>query len=214
MPLMAALFAVGLLSAVAPRLLAATEIAEYGRIGQRLGRGELDGRELSSAIADYREALSWFDSGAYRGDLGQVYFAAARFYADDTKRRLALVDRAAMLDIEALRRDPGQPFLWSQLAVALAQTRGLDVTFAKVLKQAILAAPRTRPLVFARADLGIRAWPRLDEELRALVKEQVVQAVEIDPRRLRRHLPGPNHRRLVRHLLAEDRALVERFLRY
>ena len=192
--MLALVFAASLLAASVPRLLAAAEVAEYGRIGQRLGRGELDGRQLAKALADHRDALDWFDTGEYRGNLGQVYFAAARFYVDDTKRRLALVDRAATLDIEALKRDPGQPFLWSQLAVALAQTRGLGEDFRKVLKQAVLAAPRTPPLVFVRADLGIRAWPRLDPEMRALIKEQVIQAARIDPRRLRRTLPGPNHR--------------------
>lgn len=197
----------------APRLLAVAQVAEYGNVSERLGSGELGGGALSTAISDHRAALSWFEDGKTRGDLGQLYFAAARLYAEDPQRRRVLLDQAAQHYAEALARDPGQPFLWTQLTIAHAQTRGMDPQLDRLLKLAIEAAPRTRGLIFARADLGIRAWPRLGEETRALVKDQIVQAVMHDPKRLGRSIPGPNHRRLVRHLLAEDPALLERFLR-
>lgn len=205
-------FALILLGLAAPRLMAAAQVAEYGTVGERLGRGEISGAELSNAASAHREALAWLDSGLYHGDLGQLYFAMARLH-DDPARRRALLERAAAYDSAALQREPGQPFLWTQLAAARAQTRGMDAEFLRVLRLAIETAPRTRQLIFARADLGLRAWPLLDEAARQRVREQIVQAVRLEPARLRRHLPGPNHRRLVRHLLAEDPAMVERFLR-
>ncbi len=206
-------FALGLLATAAPRLMAAAQVAEYGTLSERLGRQKIDGPELARAVGDHRKALAWIDDGKYRGDLGQIFFASARLNLEDPPRRVLLLEQAAESDRLALALDPGQPFLWTQLAVALAQTQGMDADFQRILKQAILVAPRTKSLVFARADLGLRAWPLLDAETRSLVTQQIALAVKLDPRRFRRSIPGPNHRRLVRHLLAEDPALVERFLR-
>lgn len=207
------LFALSLLAIVVPRLLAVAQVAGYGDVSDRLGSGELAGGALAKAISDHRAALTWSDNGRHRGDLGQLYFAAARSYADDPARRSALLEQAARNYEDALSRDPGQPFLWTQLAIAQAQISGMDARFAGILRLAIEVAPRTPRLVFSRADLGIRAWPRLDAHTRALVKEQIVQAARLDPKRLGRSIPGPNHRRLVRHLLADDPALLQRFLR-
>lgn len=211
--LLSAVFACALLGAAVPRLIAAAQVAEYGNLSERLGRQEIGAADLPRAIADHRAALAWFDNGADRGNLAQLYFATARIYRDDPQRRLALLEQAAESGRAALGQDPGQPFLWTQLATSLAQTQGMDAGFRGVLRQAILVAPRNKRLIFARADLGLRAWPLLDAETRALVTGQIVQAVQQHPRRLRALVPGPNHRRLVRHLLAaEDPALVRRFL--
>ncbi|MEX0921668.1 MAG: hypothetical protein WD489_07500 [Rhodovibrionaceae bacterium] len=212
--LLSAGFALALLGAAMPRLFAAAQVAEYGTLSERLGRQQLDGAELSRAIGDHRDALRWFEDGRTRGDLGQIYFAAGRLYLDDPLRRRALLLQAAEQDREALSRDPGQPFLWTQLAVALAQTQGMGEDFRRVLHQSIVVAPRTQRLIFVRADLGLRAWPLLDAATQELVTGQIVQAVEQDPPRFRRSIPGPNHRRLVRHLLAvENPELIDRFLR-
>jgi len=174
-----------------------------------------DSDAVAKRLQAYERAVAWNDAGHYHATLSELYFSAAEVLRGQPGANpYPFLERAAYEAREGLLRNPAQPRQWTILAAAAVQTRGLQDDFSGLLKQAILADPIYERLVFLRTDLGLRTWPRLDEQTKGLVAQQLLLAMEAHPVRVGRMITGPNQARLVRSLLSKRSDLLASFNRW
>lgn len=197
--------AVALVAAALPRFVVGLLVDRHELVFYHLEQG----REIRaydrmwSAVASYEAALGWSDDPQLHQRLAQLYLAVARDAALDPGRRLLLLTRSIAHQREALAAAPADSYAWVQLAVALFGTEGVTPAFERAYRRSIETAGHAPALAATRALLGLRAWPQLQPETRALVGEQVALATEVDARGLVRQMGSQGERRLALSLLAQ-----------
>jgi tetratricopeptide (TPR) repeat protein len=195
-PAWPALFALalgGVLVAMAtPRLMAGISIEPYDALLRDLGKGK--GAELAQlleAAKDFEVALGWYANAEDSADLAAIYFVAASQFPADHVLRQDFLRRAVQHDRETLQRAPAQPYAWARLALAVTNLEGDSELARQALVQSLRRAPWQPSLAQLRAGMGLRQWPQLDDETRALVRLQIRLAAEVDPRGLVAVVPTP-----------------------
>ncbi len=132
---------------------------------------------LLLAIRDYESNSSW------RRD-GRAYAHYARllchFSEVSNNQNAAGVYRSRCLEAygEALQREAGLPFAAYDFAETLSNARRYNDDLNRAYKQSVHAGPALPTLIRARAQLGLRIWPVLDDAGQAMVIDQIARHVE------------------------------------
>ena len=164
----AALLGLALLALGVPRLMAG--LAE-ARGDPRILAAPAPPAELHRLAESRRASLAWMRSGEALKTLGA---AEAEFAGSGEEAKRA----DAMSDLEkGLALAPADPAGW----LRLAELRGTsDPGMIKALRLSIYTGAREPGLLLRRLDLGLAAWPSLDEELRTLMRDQIRHAASLD----------------------------------
>ncbi|MGE0151806.1 MAG: hypothetical protein AB7R90_04260 [Reyranellaceae bacterium] len=212
-PALALVLGLALVVAGFPRFMAALYAVSANDATRQLDASDpgLGPAELLAARQGLRYALAWEGDGATAVRLARVTLAlAAREYRAGGNP-LPLVEET----IEAARRGlaaaPAQARGWLLLAEAMLARTGDPGAVVPFLLEAIRASPHDIWMAPHRAELGLRAWPWLEPQARALVSEQIrlsalrrVDGVVAMARRAGD--PGP-----VREALAADAERLRQF---
>lgn len=195
-----------------PRLVAGLLIDRHERVfyDLELGRNLESYERMWSAIAGYESALEWSDAAKLHQRLGELYVAVSRDPSLEPQQRRALLGRAVEQQRIALARAPEDAPSWLQLAYALYGTEGITPAYQRAYRRSIEIAPYAPALAATRALLGLRSWPWLDAQSRALVAGQVALAVEVDADKLVGQMVTQGERRLALFLLAGRPAALAR----
>ncbi|SMF63059.1 hypothetical protein SAMN06265365_12267 [Tistlia consotensis] len=193
-----------LVVAAVPRFVAGLLIDRHELVfyDLELGRNLESYDRMWSAIAGYESALRWSDDAQLHQRLAGLYLAVARDPSLGPAQRRALLTRSIEQQRIALGRAPADAPSWLQLAYALYGTEGISPAFQRAYRRSIELAPYAPALAATRALLGLRSWPWLDAQSRALVPDQVALAVEVDADKLVRQMVTQGERRLALFLLA------------
>jgi len=192
-----------------PRLMAGLAIEPHDGLLRAIGKGSrVELGDVLRATEDYRGALAWHATAEDSADLAALYFVAASLFPAEDILRRDFLRRAIEQDQDALQRGPAQPFVWLQLAMALINAEGDSELARQALVQSLRRAPWQPRLAQLRAGVGLRYWPQLDEESRALVLLQLRLAAEIDPRGLAAVIPTPSLWAVVEEALVDRPELL------
>jgi hypothetical protein len=173
--------ALALIALGAPRLVAALAtlpsgpVLEAARTGERVAEPH-----LSAAVAATRDALRWNDEAQGHADLALLLWEQARRAGLTGAEGRALAEASrAELDA-AIARNPSHPIAWTRRTQIALVLEGIGPGLATDLAMALRTAPYDRVVILPRLEIGLIAWPLLDEAQRALMADQIRLAATVD----------------------------------
>lgn len=143
-------------------------------------RDDVAVEQLKVLIDSRRAALVWTDSARLRNDLAlatlwhtvEIEEGLNPFDDDDGSNRKVLQPAIEMIH-DSLKLGPANPFAWHQLALAELYAGGVSPAVTKAIEMSILTGPNEPRIRTGRLELALISWPALDDDLRALVLDQI-----------------------------------------
>ena len=175
LPLLALALGLALAALAFPRLMAALHAVPAGPVLQNLDRP--DARPSAGELLAAREALRlaqvWESDGARSVQRARLALtlAAREYQAGGNPSRL--VEETIAAARAGLQRAPAQARGWLLLSEATLAASGDPGAAAAYLVESLRASRHDVWLAPNRAELGVRAWPWLDAEERAMVGAQI-----------------------------------------
>jgi len=112
---------------------------------------------------------------AYLEDLGRLYEVRAQPLAPGDALAREYLQQSLEYQRAALRRRPGSPYTWANIALLKLKLEALDAEFERALRNAALLGPWEPGVQIAVADSGLAAWSRLGPEARAAVSADLAR---------------------------------------
>lgn len=211
-----AVIGVVLIALAVPRLVSGITLAPHGETVARLGTLERlpmpPQPALYAAAESRRMALMAVKSGKSYAELGALQIAQARVAGFGSRAGGVLLDHAIGTLRASLALSPAQPYVWTQLALAVYAREPANENLPRLIRFATEMAPYEPRLVVRRADLGLAAWDRLDDPTRGLIAAQIRLAASHAPLALADAARRSGRFNTVRAVVDDNPALLRNFL--
>lgn len=196
-----------------PRLISGLYQAAHDQTLRDLARpgNAVSALDAARAGESRSEALQWLETGRAWSELGAIRLLQAETTGYRSLWGRAYLLRSIAAHREGLALNPAQPYTWTRLARATLTQEGVTPALNPLLKMAVLTGPYEPRLLVSRLELGLIAWPGLDDAVRALMAEQIRIVARFYPERLARLAKRHYALSIVRDALATDPELSRRF---
>lgn len=178
---------------------------------QLTAAGVPDRGAIDIIVGSHGRSLAWVDDPAVGHVLGQAHMARSRIVRMDGGNDQAVYERAARRFEQVLVLAPAKSYTWAHLARANLRLPERQARSAKAYGMSVLTNPRDLSLILYRLQTGFGAWPVMDDEIRALVRQDIRIGFSRNPVAVAGVAGSGLARGVVRGTLASDVPALLRF---
>ena len=173
----------------APRFLASVRYLPVDKALDRYYSDSLiPSDRLTVLIRFANEAISRHDHYRFHAGLSRLHYLRGLDVQTPARERRAAYRNAEMAAMESLRRAPAQSALWLQLGTVRWILHDEPETIIEPWKMSVFTGRTFSTLYTQRVEIGLAFLAQLDEEGRAMLRDQARLAWKLHPGRLIRVL--------------------------
>jgi hypothetical protein len=145
---------------------------------------EIPSRRMLTLMDFSRQAIEYHDHYRYHDGLSFLYYLRAIDINTPALERREAYRLAETESIESLQRAPAQPETWLRVATVRMILHDEPETIVEPWKMSIFTGRTHSTLLVPRVDIGLSQLAFMDNESRAMLRDQLLLAWDLKPREL------------------------------